>query len=75
MLDGEGLADGLGAAATTIGSRRWTRRRLDHPTTGDGDVVGYENDPLGPADEAIAVDAATGDEVWTRPGRVSYGDP
>ena len=54
------------------GSELWRHRWLDHASASDGFVVGYLGS--GPSQQASALDAFTGQTLWTVPGRPSYGD-
>jgi outer membrane protein assembly factor BamB len=66
------------AVDASTGATFWTGPRLDHPTAADGYVVGYVHSgmgsPSGPNFEVVVVDAATGEQLWSQPGRESYGD-
>ncbi len=57
------------AVDVTTGAILWTTPQLDHPSGADGVFVG----PMG-RDVLRAVDAGTGDDLWTAPGHLSYGD-
>ena len=64
------------------GTEIWRGTRLDHPTAGDGVVVGVvpganQTPPGsgGPRDAEIgALDAMTGTSLWSAPGFPSYGE-
>ena len=62
----------LVAVDGSTGAALWQGPRLDHPAAADGYVVGYVHS--GPDSEVLVVDAATGEQLWSKPGRESYGD-
>lgn len=66
------------ALDASTGATLWTGPRLDHPAAADGYVVGYVHSgmgsPSGPNFEVVVVDATTGEQLWSQPGRESYGD-
>ncbi len=66
------------AVDASTGATLWQGPRLDHPTAADGYVVGYDHSWMGssptPEWEVIVIDARTGEQLWSRPGRESYGD-
>jgi outer membrane protein assembly factor BamB len=55
------------------GATLWQAPPLDDPVAADGVVVGTRGSN-GPAPSVTALDAASGQERWTAPGRASYGD-
>lgn len=68
----------LVAVDASTGAKLWQGPRLDHPTAAEGYVVGYVRSQgvpsAGPQARVIAVDVATGEQVWSKPGSESYGD-
>jgi outer membrane protein assembly factor BamB len=55
------------------GTTLWTAPQLDHPVAVDGVVVGTRS-ANGRNLEIAALDAVSGEEMWTVPGRLSYGN-
>jgi outer membrane protein assembly factor BamB len=77
---GEVVAVPTGATVTAIdmrtGATLWQAPQLDHPAAADGLIVGTRGNN-GPPPRSFAVpalDAASGQELWTARGRPSYGD-
>jgi outer membrane protein assembly factor BamB len=73
---GEVVVVPTGATITAIDMRTgavlWQAPRLDHLAAADGVVVGIRG-ANGPAPSLAAIDAASGQQLWTAPGRPSYG--
>jgi outer membrane protein assembly factor BamB len=71
------IAIPTGATTTAIDTRsgevRWTRPQLNHPEAASGAVVGTMPSSRPPYTLA-AVDASTGERLWSDPGDPSYGD-
>jgi outer membrane protein assembly factor BamB len=74
---GEVLVVPTGATVTAIdmrtGAMLWEAPQLDHPVAADGVIVGTRG-ANSPAPSVAALDAASGQELWSAPGRPSYGD-
>jgi hypothetical protein len=68
----------LVAVDASTGATLWQGPRLDHPAAADGYVVGYVHSGMGSASgpnyQVVVVDTATGEQLWSKPGRESYGD-
>jgi len=74
---GEVVVVPTGETVTAIdmqtGATLWQAPQLDHPAAADGVIVGTRG-ANSPAPEVAALDAASGQLLWTAPGRPSYGD-
>jgi hypothetical protein len=65
------------AVDASTGVTLWQGPRLDHPAAAEGHVVGYVRSGMGssgPNSEVVVVDATTAEQLWSQPGRESYGD-
>ena len=59
----------------TTGEVIWTSPQLDHPVGADGVFVGSEHSTTGGGTGVLrAIDAATGETLWSADGQLSYGD-
>lgn len=54
------------------GATLWTAPQLDHLAAAAGVIVGTRG-TNGPAPSIVALDAASGQQLWEAPGRASYG--
>lgn len=64
----------LAAIEIDTGEVRWTGPLVENPEAADGVVVAATPSEEGPQVSLDALDADTGDALWSAPGQPSYGD-